>query len=323
MLLISPTDWGTAADVAGVAEVCHARGKVLIVDEAWGAHLPFHDDLPPCAMQAGADIAIVSVHKMGMAIEQSSVFHMQGDRVDPTALAQRMDLMSTTSPSSLIYASLDGWRRQMVEHGEELITTAMQRAERVHSAIEKLPGMAVIGDEVVGPGMAHAVDPLKVTMDVAGLGILGYQAAEWLRTECHVDLAAADTRRVQAQISLADDDETEQRLLDAVSTLVQGVDSIDRPDPVDLPPPGALELEMAMRPRDAFFAPVEQVPADKAAGRIAAELISPYPPGVPAIAPGEVITQEVLDYLASGVKAGMLIPDAADPEISSIRVVAD
>jgi arginine/lysine/ornithine decarboxylase len=91
---------------------------------------------------------------------------------------------------------------------------------------------------------------------------------------------------------------------------------------MDLPHPGALELETAMRPRDAFFAPVEQVPVDKAAGRIAAEMITPYPPGVPAIAPGEVITQEVLDYLASGAKAGTLIPDAADPAMSSIRVVA-
>jgi arginine/lysine/ornithine decarboxylase len=247
---------------------------------------------------------------------------MQGDRVDPTVLSQRMDLMSTTSPSTLIYASLDGWRRQMVEHGQELITAAMQRADRLRDAIEVLPGLSVLGDEIVGPGLAHAVDPLKITIDVAGLDVLGYQAAEWLRAECHVDMAAADARRVQAQITTADDDESERVLVAALERLVRGAETIDRPDGVDLPHPGALELETAMRPRDAFFAPVEQVPVDKAAGRIAAEMITPYPPGVPAIAPGEVITQEVLDYLASGAKAGMLIPDAADPAMSSIRVVA-
>src|SRR4051812_39023278 len=124
MLLISPTDWGTAADVAGVAEVCHEFDAALLVDEAWGAHLR----LPPCGMQAGADLAVVSVHKMGMAIEQSSVFHIQGDRLDPSVLSQRSDLLSTTSPSTLIYATLDGWRRQMVEHGEELIDQALERA---------------------------------------------------------------------------------------------------------------------------------------------------------------------------------------------------
>src|SRR3954452_519655 len=121
MVLISPTDWGTCADIAGVAAVCHEHGVPLIVDEAWGAHLPFHDDLPTWGMDAGADIVVTSVHKMGGAVEQSSAFHLQGDRIDPTVLAQREDLLGTTSASSLVYASMDGWRRQMVEQGADLL----------------------------------------------------------------------------------------------------------------------------------------------------------------------------------------------------------
>src|SRR3954470_777196 len=111
MLLITPTDWGTCADIAGVAEVCHAADVPLIVDEAWGAHLPFHDGLPAWGMDAGADLVVTSVHKMGGAIEQSSVFQLQGDRVDPDVLKQREDLLGTTSSSSLVFAVLDGWRR--------------------------------------------------------------------------------------------------------------------------------------------------------------------------------------------------------------------
>jgi arginine/lysine/ornithine decarboxylase len=323
MLLISPTDWGSAADVAGVAEVCHEFDVPLLVDEAWGAHLPFHDGLPPCGMQAGADLAVVSAHKMGAGVEQSSVFHTQGDRIDTSVLSMRADLLSTTSPSTLVYASLDGWRRQMVEHGEALIGAAMERAGRIAAAIDALPGLTVLGEErMVGKGKAFAMDPLKITVDVVDLGISGYQATEWIRVNKHVDLGAADVRRMQAQITPADGDDTEKRLLDAVEALVANVDSIERQPQVALPPAGSLELEMAMRPRDAFFAAAEQVPVDQAVGRVAAELVTPYPPGVPAIAPGEVINQEVVTYLSTGVAAGMLIPDAADPEMKTLRVVA-
>jgi arginine decarboxylase len=322
MLLISPTDWGTAADVAGVAEVCHEFDAALLVDEAWGAHLPFHDGLPPCGMQAGADLAVVSVHKMGMAIEQSSVFHIQGDRLDPSVLSQRSDLLSTTSPSTLIYATLDGWRRQMVEHGEELIDQALERAGRIRAAISRMAGLSLMGQEMLGRGKAAAIDPLKITIDVDPLGVTGYQAGESMRANCHVDIGSVDTRRIQPAITHSDDEETERRLLEALEALVASADSIERPPTVEIPPPGSLELEMAMRPRDAFFAAAEQVPIDQAIGRIGAELISPYPPGVPALAPGEVITAEVVDYLRSGVEAGMLIPDAADAELKTLRVVA-
>jgi arginine/lysine/ornithine decarboxylase len=323
MLLISPTDWGSAADVAGVAQVCHEFDVPLLVDEAWGAHLPFHDDLPPCGMQAGADLAIVSVHKMGMAVEQSSVFHIQGDRIDPTVLSMRADLLSTTSPTSLVYATLDGWRRQMVEEGEQLIGQAMQRAQRIAAGIAGHVGLTVLDEEIMaGPGKAFAMDPLKITVDVSGLGITGYQATEWLRTNQHVDLAAADVRRMQAQINQSDDDLTEHRLRVAVEALTANAHSLERSPEVALPPVGSLELEMAMRPRDAFFAAAEQIPIDQAVGRVAAELVSPYPPGVPAIAPGEVINQEVVDYLTTGLAAGMMIPDAADAELKTVRVVA-
>src|SRR6195952_2127628 len=141
MLLITPTDWGTCADIAGVAEVCHAAGVPLIVDEAWGAHLPFHPDLPAWGMDAGADLVVTSVHKMGAAVEQSSVFHLKGDLVDPSVLKQREDLLGTTSSSSLVYASLDGWRRQMVEKGHDLLGAAIGLAGRTREAIDGIDGL--------------------------------------------------------------------------------------------------------------------------------------------------------------------------------------
>ncbi|NEY36264.1 ornithine decarboxylase [Streptomyces sp. PRKS01-65] len=322
MLLITPTDWGTCADIAGVARVCHEFDVPLIVDEAWGAHLPFHPGLPAWGMDAEADLVVTSVHKMGGAIEQSSVFHLQYDRVSPEALKQREDLLGTTSASSLVYATLDGWRRQMVEQGHDLLDTALRRAERIRRAAADLPGLAPMGQEVVDAGLAAAFDPLKIVIDVRGLGISGMQAAEWLRAERHVDVGGSDTCRISASVTHADDDETEKVLVEALHALVDAADSLERRPPVHLPAPSDLELEQAMLPREAFFAPVEHVPAERAAGRIAAELISPYPPGVPVVAPGEVITEEVVDYLRSGVEHGVLIPDAADPSVRTLRVVA-
>jgi arginine decarboxylase len=322
-LLITPTDWGTCADIAGTAEVLHARDLPLIVDEAWGAHLPFHPDLPAWGMDAGADLVVTSVHKMGGAIEQSSVFHLQGDLVNPDVLSAREDLLGTTSSSSLVYLTLDGWRRQMVEHGEELLGAAIARAQRVRAAVEAMEGIDLMGREVVAPGMAFDIDPLVLTMDVRGLGITGYQGSEWLRANRHVDVGSADACRFSARLTYADDDETEKVLVDCLQALVENADSIERPPSVDLPEPRALELESVMTPRAAFFATVQQVPIDKAVGRVVAEMVSPYPPGVPVLAPGERVTQEVVDYLTTGIAAGMLIPDAADPSLESLRVVAE
>jgi arginine decarboxylase len=322
MLLITPTDWGTCADIAGVAEVMHERDLPLIVDEAWGAHLPFHPDLPSWGMDAGADLVVTSVHKMGAAVEQSSVFHLQFDRVDPSVLKQREDLLGTTSSSSLVYLTLDGWRRQMVERGEQLLGAAIARGQRIRDAIEPMGGLDLMGREVIGTGGAFDVDPLVLTLDVRGLGITGFQASEWLRANCHVDIGSADACHISARLTHGDDDETERRLVEALGALVEDAESIEKPPPVNLPGPQGLELENVMSPRDAFFGRVEQVPVSDAAGRIAAEMISPYPPGVPVLAPGERINREALDYLTTGVAAGMLIPDAADPSLKTLRVVA-
>jgi arginine decarboxylase len=321
MLLITPTDWGVCADIQGVAAVCHEYDVPLIVDEAWGAHLPFHDELPTWGMHADADLVVTSVHKMGGAIEQSSVFHLQGDRVDPTVLKQREDLLATTSASSLVYASLDGWRRQMVEQGTELLSRTLDLAHRARKEIAAIDGVDVYGRELVDEGYAFEVDPLVLSIDVRGLGITGYQASEIARDRHHVDFGAADTCRINARLTHADDDASVDLLVSTVRQLVSDARDAETSPKVDFPSAEGLELETVMVPREAFFAEVEQVPAEDAVGRIAAEMVTPYPPGVPVIAPGERISQDAVDYLRSGVDAGMLIPEAADPEVRSLRVV--
>ncbi|WP_149259997.1 aminotransferase class I/II-fold pyridoxal phosphate-dependent enzyme [Actinomadura sp. K4S16] len=320
-LVTSPTPYGTCADLAAIAAVCHEHGKPLIVDEAWGAHLPFHEDLPTWAMDAGADVCVTSVHKMGAGLEQGSVFHQQGDLVDPAVLKAREDLLGTTSPSVLIYAGLDAWRRQMVEHGHAVLQDALDLASDVRAQIAAIDGFDVQGrDEFTGPGRSHDLDPLPLVVDIAGLGVTGYRAADRLREHHRVNMHLADHRRISAQITFADDKETTGTLLAALRGLRAHIDDLRGSPTVQVPPPEELRLELVVLPRDAFFGPAEQVSASDAVGRVCAEMLTPYPPGIPAVLPGERITAPVMEYLRSGVAAGMVVPDAADSTLDSVRV---
>jgi arginine decarboxylase len=320
-LIVSPTPYGTCADIAAIAEICHERGRPLIVDEAWGAHLPFHDQLPTWAMDAGADICVVSVHKMGAGFEQGSVFHVQGDRIDFPHLSACADLLMTTSPNVLLYAAIDGWRRQMVEHGHALLQTALELAIKLRRDIDELPGMHVLEDDLVRAAASHDLDRLQILIDVSQLQISGYQAADWLREHERIDMGLSDHARILATLSIADDVSTKDRLLKALRALIHAASEFPQPTTIKIPDPPDLELETVNRPRDAFFSPFEDVDATNAVGRIAAEQITPYPPGIPVIIPGERITQPVIDYLLTGLQAGMSLPDPADPSLKTIRVM--
>jgi arginine decarboxylase len=323
-LVTSPTPYGSAADLRGIAEVCHRRSKPVIVDEAWGAHLPFHPDLPSWAMDAGADVCVTSIHKMGSGLEQGSVFHLQGDLVDHDTLASRADLLGTTSPSVLLYAGIDGWRRQMVLEGHMLLSRALGLAGDVRERIEKIDGMHVNDhDDFCGPGKAAEFDPLPVIIDISELGTNGYRAADWLRTHHRIDMHLVDHRRISAQFTHADDETTAGRLLDALRDLSQQAHTLGPAPAVEIPGPDELRPDQARLPRDAYFAATEDVPVEKAVGRIAAEMMTPYPPGIPTVLPGERLTEPLLRYLRSGIEAGMNVPDPADPTLRTVRVCAD
>ncbi|HEV7566902.1 MAG TPA: ornithine decarboxylase [Microbacteriaceae bacterium] len=322
-LITSPTPYGTCADLKAIADTCHARGKPLIVDEAWGAHLPFHDDLPTWAMDAGADICVVSVHKMGMGFEQGSVYHLQGSLVDPVRLKQCADVLATTSSNVLLYAAIDGWRRQMVENGNRLLSSTLDLVQGTRDRIEKLEGFHVLTDELLGAEASHDLDRMHVLIDVSECGISGYQAADWLRENRRIDMGLSDHRRIEATMSMADDQESADRLLHALSALGEASHEFPTPHPVELPSPADLEPQTVDRPRDAFFGSVEAVPCEEASGRVCAEQLTPYPPGIPVLVPGEVINRAVVAYLRSGLEAGMVIPDAADQTLHTIRVVRD
>jgi len=319
VILITPTEYGTGADVHGVAGLCHERGLPLLVDEAWGGHFGFHPDPPAAAVQAGADLAIQSLHKADGGLCQASMILIGGDLVDPVDLRLRLDLITTTSPSPLIYGSIDGWRRHLALHGQELIGGALGRAAGLRKRLSRVAGLAVIDESIHDTAGVAEWDPLKLSVDVSGLGITGYQAKDWLQAEQQIKAQLGDARRVVCSLTYADDQAAIDRLAGALERLAADPPAPDRPAPA-VPPLEQLNLDQAMSPRDAFFADTEQV--RDPIGRISAEMISPYPPGVPAILPGERFNPAVVSYLRAGKAAGMTIPDASDPALETFRVVS-
>ncbi|TXS43018.1 aminotransferase class I/II-fold pyridoxal phosphate-dependent enzyme [Streptomyces sp. OR43] len=323
-LVTSPTPYGVSADLRAIADACHRHSRPLVVDEAWGAHLPFHPDLPAWAMDAGADVCVTSVHKMGSGLEQGSVFHLQGELVDHDTLASRADLLGTTSPSVLLFAGLDGWRRQMMTDGHALMSRTLDLAASVREEIESIDGMHVNDRaDFCGPGAGFGFDPLPVVIDIEGLGISGYRAADWLREHHRIDAHLMDHRRISTQLTHADDAGTTERLLSALRDLGRRASGLPRGPRTAVPSPDRLRMEQARLPRDAYFSATEDVPVEQAAGRIAAEMVTPYPPGIPVVLPGEQLTEPVLRYLRTGLDAGMNLPDPADPALDTVRVCAN
>jgi arginine decarboxylase len=199
-------------------------------------------------MDAGADVCVVSVHKMGAGFEQGSVFHVQGDLVDEDRLSACADLLMTTSPNVMVYAALDGWRRQMAEHGRELLGGALELVRGLRDDIELIPDVEVLDDELLGVEASHDLDRLQILMDLSGTGTSGYQAADWLREHRQIDLGMSDHRRLLATMSFADDKATAQQLLDGLWAWRKAANDFDTPPPIRLPSPSELELETVQLP---------------------------------------------------------------------------
>jgi arginine/lysine/ornithine decarboxylase len=319
-LIITPTEYGTGSDVRAIAETCHRHGIPLLVDEAWGGHFPFHPEPPTAAVQAGADIAVQSLHKADGGLCQSSIMLLGGDLVNPVDLRLRLDLITTTSESALMYGSIDGFRRHMVRDGKRLLSEALNRAGALRERLGAVKGLRVMDSSIIGHDAVAEWDALKLSVDVSDLGITGYQAREWLESEHRLTAQLGDARRVVFSLTYADDDAAFDRLATALERLAADPPAPDRPAPA-VPPLEDLNLEQVMNPRDAYFAETDQV--SDPVGRISAEMVSPYPPGVPAVLPGERWTRAVVAYLRAGKAAGMMIPDASDPELKTFRVVRE
>lgn len=321
--IVSPTYYGMAADVAGCAEVAHRAGVPLIVDASWGPHFGFNDALPPTALSQGADAMLTSTHKIAGSLTQSAMLHV-GDtgRVDAAAVGHALRLLRSTSPSSLLLASLDGARRQLALHGEQLLFETLEAIQVARAKLETIPGIALVDGALVGRMGIAGYDPLRIVLDVRGTGRTGYEIADELRRayDVHAELPMQAT--VVFVVGLGESAAALRRLAGDVDEVVKRLSEPGRTAPL-IPPATSLGYEVAVAPRDAFLGASETVAVDDAIGRISCESIASYPPGVPALLPGERISAETVDYLRLLAESGARLHGASDPDFGTVTVLRD
>lgn len=320
VFVVSPTYYGSVADVKSIAEVCHKKNVIFIADCAWAPHFGFHSALPQSAISDGADLMLASLHKFGDVFSQGSVILANHKRIDPAVLRAATLMFESTSADALIMGSIDAMRRDFVLNGEERLGNMIRLHEKAASKISQLSGIKIVGPDKVGRPGTSAYDPSKLVMNVSALNVTGYAAVDWLFSEKKVSLELADEKRIAALITTGDSDNTVDTLCDAIKQMVEWAPT-SKGKSVTLPPLASIRTQALMNPRDAFFSPQRDVHLESAEGEIAAEIVSPYPPGIPRILPGEQITRSLIEYFKAGLDAGMHIYDANDQKLNKIRIV--
>ena len=323
-LTVSPTYFGAVADVEGLAEVAHAHGVPLVVDEAWGAHLRFSPELPASALECGADLVLSSVHKLFGSLTQSAILHLgREEYVDPDVIDRCVTLTESTSPSALLTASLDAARRQAVVGGAELLQETIEGVKRAREEIRRIPGLDVLDERLIGRPGVFAWDPLRLAVDVRETHSTGTRIGTLMREQDDVNLELVAENVIVAVFGIGEDaGRSATRLVEGLRHAVEALGSGEESssEPLTPPPPwGALE----MPPREAFFGSQEAVPFAEAVGRIAAESLAAYPPGIPNVLPGERLTQETVDYVNEVVEHGGWVRGAVDRSMKTIRVVVE
>lgn len=321
VLLGDPSYVGTVGNTAGHADAAHAAGVPLVVDAAWAAHFGASPRVPPHALALGADAMVVSAHKTLPAWSQAAIVLARttraGGLLDADRLERSFEAGHTTSPAGAILASTDAARALLARHGPALVDRLVGRVRRARRRLAAVPGLAVLEDRPGDP--AWRVDPAKLVVLLAGTGAHGHAVeADLLAAGLPVEMADRDM--VVPMVTLADDDRAVDEL---VAALVASVER-HRGAPRAVAPSAAWTVDPMpdLDPRDAFFAAHETVASGDAVGRVSAELVAPYPPGIPVLAPGEVITAAAVAALRAARAEGARIAYAADPTLATLQVVA-
>ncbi len=318
VFLINPTYYGSASDLKEIVRVAHAHDMAVLVDEAHGAHLHFHGDLPVSAMEAGADMAAVSLHKTGGSLTQSSALLMRGNRIERKYIRKIINLNQTTSASYLLMTSLDVARKNLATRGTEMLSEVLDHCREARTAINAIDGLYAFGKELEASEGTHQFDETKLVVNVSGLGLTGFKVYDILRDEYGIQMELGDTGNILAIVSLGDSRESLEAFVKALEDISKRYFNEKKKQCVARKPHA---LELSISPRDAFYAGKEIIALKDAAGRISGESVMAYPPGIPVVTPGELITDEVIDYLEFLKAEDTMITDIDDVTLGTIKVI--
>ncbi|MFZ5943595.1 MAG: aminotransferase class I/II-fold pyridoxal phosphate-dependent enzyme [Bacillota bacterium] len=318
VFVINPTYYGIASNLKTIVNIAHSYDIPVLVDEAHGAHLVFHPELPLSAMEAGADLAASSTHKLAGSLTQSSILLHQGKLVNPEYVKSVLNLTQTTSPSYILMASIDIARREMVLYGHEKLEKIIQITREAKNELKKIKGISVIDENILDGNGRYALDVTKLVINVRELGFSGYEIERILRKKYKMQIELSDLYNIIVLVTIGDDKNTINSFIQAFSEIVsqRQADKIFRCT-IDLP-----KLpEQQILPRQAFYGETHVVPIADAEGEISAEMIMAYPPGIPLICPGERITKEIIEYIQLLHTEEAELQGTQDPKVRNIKVL--
>ncbi len=296
IFIINPTYFGVASDLRKIIKICHRHNIAVIVDEAHGAHLPFHPYLPDCAMKLGADLSTASLHKtVGSLTQSSALFHNEG-LVDLDKVRSTINLMQTTSASYLLLASMDLARSNLALKGKKIFSRLLKKCAEAKARLAKVPGLSVISEDYIDEKDEHGIydfDDTKFIIKVNELGLSGFEVYDIMKKEYNIQLELAESYVVLAVVGIGDTDESINKLVEAFEDIAKRFYGKKEPFKIEIADffekPKTIVL-----PRDAYFSPKSTVKIDDALGQVCGESIMIYPPGIPLIVPGELITKKII-----------------------------
>ena len=316
ILINNPTYYGICSDLKGLTEMAHAAGMKVLVDEAHGAHLHFTDKLPLSAMDAGADMSAVSMHKSGGSLTQSSLL-LVGDQMNPEYVRQIINLTQSTSASYLLMSSLDVSRRNLALRGKESFEKVIELSEYARREINAIGGYYAYSKELVDGVSVCDFDVTKLSVYTQGIGLTGIEVYDLLRDEYDIQIEFGDIGNILAYISIGDRIQDIERLVGALADIKR----LYSRDGKDLIAGEYIQPELVLSPQEAFYSERKSLTLDESVGQVCGEFVMCYPPGIPILAPGERITREIVDYIQFAKERGCSLQGTEDPEVNHINVI--
>lgn len=318
VLVNNPTYYGICSDLKSIVKLAHANGMKVLADEAHGTHFYFGDHMPVSAMAAGADMASVSMHKSGGSLTQSS-FLLIGPDMHPGYVRQIINLTQTTSASYLLLASLDISRRNLALRGREEFAKVTALAEYARGEINKIGGYYAYTSELINGDSIYDFDKTKLTVNTLGIGLAGIEVYDLLRDEYDIQVELGDIANILAYISIGDRERETERLIGALVEIKRKYQK----DQNGMYTQEYIDPRVAVSPQSAFYAEKESLPLKETKGRICSEFVMCYPPGIPILAPGEEITEEILQYIIYAKEKGCSMTGPEDPGIERLNVLKE
>lgn len=312
----NPTYYGVCSDLRAIVDMAHEAGMLCLADEAHGTHFYFGENLPVSAMAAGADMSSVSMHKSGGSLTQSS-FLLAGPNVNEGYIRQIINLTQTTSASYLLMSSLDISRRNLALRGKRIFEQVCEMANYAREEINQIGGYYAFGKELINGDSVFDFDPTKLSVHTLDLGLAGIEVYDILRDDYDIQIEFGDLGNILAYLSIGDRVQDLERLVSALAEIRR----LFKKDPTGMLSQEYIEPDVVLSPQNAFYSKKVSLPLEQTLGRICAEFVMCYPPGIPVLATGEKVTDEILQYIGYAKEKGCSMTGPTDPHINNLNVV--